>query len=75
MQGEMEFEEITKEILGAAYAVYNEMGFGFLESIYESCMVMELQDRGWIAESQKPIKVFFRGTVVGHFEADLLVAS
>jgi GxxExxY protein len=69
----MEFEELTKEIIGAAYSVYNEMGFGFLESIYESCMVMELQERGIVAESQKQIKVYFRGTVVGHFEADLLV--
>jgi GxxExxY protein len=69
----MEFEEITKEIIGAAYAVYNEMGFGFLESIYESCLVLELTERGLIAESQKPIKVYFRGNVVGHFEADLLV--
>jgi GxxExxY protein len=69
----MEFEEITREIIGAAYAVYNEMGFGFLESIYETCMMLELQERGLVAESQKAIKVNFRGTVVGHFEADLLV--
>lgn len=66
-------EELTKQIIGAAYAVYNEMGFGFLESIYESCLVIELTERGLIAESQKPIDVFFRGNVVGHFEADLLV--
>jgi GxxExxY protein len=69
----MELEELTREIIGAAYAVYNEMGFGFLESIYESCMIIELTERGLIAESQQPIKVYFRGVVVGNFEADLLV--
>jgi GxxExxY protein len=73
LERKMEFEETTKEIIGAAYAVYNEMGFGFLESIYESCMVIELTARGLIAECQKPIKVCFRGSIVGHFEADLLV--
>jgi GxxExxY protein len=55
----MEFEATTKEIIGAAYTVYNEMGFGFLESIYESCMLIELTERGLIAETQKPIKVYF----------------
>ena len=38
----MQYEALTKEIIGAAHAVYNEMGFGFLESVYESCMVVEL---------------------------------
>lgn len=69
----MEYEELTKQIIGAAFAVFNEMGFGFLESIYESCLMIELTERGLIAESQKQIDVFFRGNVVGHFEADLLV--
>jgi GxxExxY protein len=49
------------------------MGFGFLESVYESCMVIELTDRGLVAEVQKPIEVRFRGRAVGHFQADLLV--
>jgi GxxExxY protein len=69
----MEYEELTKQIIGAAYDVFNEMGFGFLESVYESCMVVELTERGLIAQAQQPIEVFFRGRVVGHFEADLLV--
>ena len=42
----VEHSESTKEIIGAAYAVYNETGFGFPESVYESCMVVELTDRG-----------------------------
>jgi GxxExxY protein len=69
----MELERLTKEIIGAAYAVYNEMGFGFLESVYESCMIVELTERGLIAEAQKAIRVYYRGKVVGHFEADLIV--
>jgi GxxExxY protein len=69
----VEHLELTKEIIGAAYAVYNEMGFGFLESVYESCMVIELTERGLVVQVQKPIEVRFRGQAVGHFDADLLV--
>ncbi len=69
----MQYEALTKDIIGAAYAVYNEMGFGFLESVYESCLVIELIDRGLIAEVQKPIEVCYRGQVVGYFDADVLV--
>jgi GxxExxY protein len=69
----VEHSEITKEIIGAAYAVYNEMGFGFLESVYESCMVLELTERGLITQSQEPIEVIYRGRIVGQFVADMLV--
>lgn len=69
----MEFESLTKEIIGSAYAVYNEMGFGFLESVYESCMVIELTQRGLAAQVQQPIEVCFRGQPVGYFDADILV--
>src|SRR5205085_5573321 len=69
----MEYEALTKEIIGAAYAVYNEMGFGFLESVYESCMVVEMTSKGLSAEVQKPIEVLYRGQPVGYFVADLIV--
>lgn len=69
----MQYEALTKEIIGAAYAVYNEMGFGFLESVYESCMIVEMTRRGLFAEAQKPIEVFYRGQPVGCFVADLIV--
>jgi len=69
----MQYEALTKEIIGVAYAVYNEMGFGFLESVYESCMIVEMTSRGLFAEAQKPIEVFYRGHAVGYFVADLIV--
>jgi GxxExxY protein len=65
--------ELTREIIGAAYAVFNEMGFGFAESVYESCMVVELQRRGSVVQAQSPIEVYFRGEPVGLFMADLVV--
>jgi GxxExxY protein len=69
----MQHESLTREIIGAAYSVYNEMGFGFLESVYESCMIVEMTSRGLFAEPQKPIEVFYRGHSVGYFVADLIV--
>ena len=50
----MEYKEITEKIIGCAYAVYNTMGFGYLESVYEKCMMIELRKAGFHAESQKP---------------------
>ncbi|PIS38149.1 MAG: GxxExxY protein, partial [Nitrospirae bacterium CG08_land_8_20_14_0_20_52_24] len=38
----MEHEDVTEKIIGCAYRVYNEMGFGFLESVYEKCLLIEL---------------------------------
>ncbi len=53
----MEHKELTEKIIGCAYRVYNKMGFGFLESVYEKCMLIELSKAGLNAESQKPILV------------------
>ena len=69
----MEYEELTKNIIGCAYRVYNSMGFGFLESVYEKCIQIELQKLGLKAEFQKPIKVQYEGINVGDFIADILI--
>jgi len=69
----MQHEEITQKVTGCAYRVYNQMGFGFLESVYETCMLIELEKAGLSVESQKPITVRYDGEVVGEFFADLLV--
>ena len=60
-------------ILGCAYRVYNKMGFGFLESVYEKCLLIELHKAGLNAESQKPITVYYEGEIVGQFAADIIV--
>jgi GxxExxY protein len=69
----MEQEALTEKIIGCAYRVYNKMGFGFLESVYEKCLMIELKKAGLVAESQVPIQVAYEGEVVGEFVADVLV--
>jgi len=69
----MEYKELTEKIIGCAYTVYNKMGFGFLESVYEKCMLIELRKSGLNAEPQKPITVYYDNENVGHFLADTVV--
>ena len=69
----MEHRELTEKIIGCAYCVYNKMGFGFLESVYEKCMLIELHEAELNAESQKPITVYYENEIVGEFVADILV--
>ncbi len=67
------FEPITAQILEAAFEVSNELGAGFLESVYESALFIALKDIGLRIERQAPIKVLFRNQLVGQFFADLLI--
>ena len=70
----MLFKEVTKEIIGAAYNVYNKMGFGYLEKVYENCMLIELSKiKELDIKSQCPIKVEYDGVDVGNYVADLIV--
>ena len=69
----MEYEKITETIIGCAYRVYNKMGFGFLESVYEKCLLIEMRKAGLDTETQKPITVYYDGEVVGEFVADMMV--
>lgn len=69
----MKHEELTQQIIGCAYKVYNAMGYGYLESVYEKCLVIELKKAGLKVEEQKPIPVFYDGEKVGDFIADLVV--
>lgn len=69
----MEYEELTRRVIGCAYAVYNRMGFGYLESVYEKCLLIELGKAGIRAASQVPIVVRYDGHIVGEFVADILV--
>ncbi|MEM9019117.1 MAG: GxxExxY protein [Planctomycetota bacterium] len=69
----MEHEGLTRQIIAAAYAVHNEMGPGFLESVYERCMVIAIEQMGLKVQAQKPVSVHFRGQPVGDYLADLLI--
>jgi GxxExxY protein len=65
--------EITKTVIGCAFEVMNEMGAGFLESVYGKAMLLALRQKGLSAVAQHPVRVSFRGECVGEFFADLFV--
>ena len=69
----MQHKEITEKIIGCAYRVYNKMGFGFLESVYEKCLLIELRKAGLKAIAQQAITVRYDGEIVGEFVADIVV--
>ncbi len=69
----MEYKNVTETVIGCAYRVYNKMGFGFLESVYEKCLLIELLKAGLDAEAQKPITVYYDDEIVGEFVADIIV--
>jgi GxxExxY protein len=64
---------LTERIIGAFYTVYNALGPGFLEAVYEKALAIELGEAGLHTVSQQPIAVRYRGHVVGEYFADLLV--
>lgn len=65
--------ELTGLVIQAFYEVYNELGFGFLESVYKKAMLIALRERGLRALDEIPIQVRFHGAVVGDFRADMIV--
>lgn len=71
----LKYEEITKEIIGAAFEVFNELGYGFLEKVYKNAMKVELDIRGVPSELESAIKVYFKKNLVGDYFADLFVSQ
>lgn len=67
--------KLTEKILGVFYAVYNEIGRGFLESVYCKCMQIALHEAGLHVQREVPIPVIFRNQDVGQFRGDLLVEN
>ena len=66
---------MTEAIIGAAYAVHNELGAGFLEAVYQRALAVELRLSGLNVELEVPLTVYYRSIVVGEYRADLLVAN
>ena len=64
---------LTEKIIGVFYRVYNTLGYGFLEKIYENAMMLELEKEGIPAVAPSPIKVSYGGRVIGEYFADILV--
>ena len=73
MESKLQQADVTEKIIGAAFAVYSELGYGFLESVYQRAMQVELQQSGFKCEIECPIKVKYRNIIVGDFRADLFV--
>jgi GxxExxY protein len=69
----LEEEDITGQIIGAAFEVHRVLGYGFLEKVYQKAMQAELISRGHGAEIESEIKVVYKGVVVGKYQADLFV--
>jgi len=70
---ELKHEMITRTVIGCAFEVINELGAGFLESVYEKAMLLALRQKGVSVLSQHPVKVIFRGECVGEFYADIFI--
>lgn len=66
-------KELTSKIIQAFYKVYNTLGYGFLEKVYENAMRVELNKMGISVEQQKNIKVYYESEMVGDYFADLLI--
>jgi len=75
MNSNYKHSELTGIILKAFYNVYNELGYGFLEKVYENAMMIELKKMGLVSEKQKPIKVFYEEILVGDYYADIIVEN
>lgn len=73
MNADLKHRELTQKIIGVFYEVYNELGHGFLESVYQKSLILALNEAGLTVHSPVDIPVWFRGQRVGDFEADVLV--
>ncbi|MCZ8197596.1 MAG: GxxExxY protein [Flavobacterium sp.] len=70
---ELLHKDLTDVILKTFYEVYNELGYGFLEKVYQNSLLIELRNKGLNVIPQKKIKVFYKGYEVGDYFADLIV--
>ncbi len=75
LEGETPFphKEVTEAIIGASFEVYNHLGYGFLERVYHRALQVELVRRIFRAELEKRITVRYKDTIVGEYDADLII--
>ena len=71
----MKYEDITEKIIKAFYTVYNTLGYGFLEKVYERAMMIELKKLGLNCMNQVQIKVFYANQIIGDYVADIIVEN
>ncbi len=70
---DFKYKELTEKIIMIFYKVYNKLGYGFLEKVYENAMMIEFKREGVSVISQASIKVFYENEIVGEYFADILV--
>lgn len=71
--GAMKHKELSDRVLCCFYNVYNRLGYGFLEKVYENALIVELRKNGLASRAQCPIKVHYDGYVVGEYVGDIVV--
>jgi len=69
------YRETTEKIIGAPFDVHRELGYGFLERVYQRALQVELLREGVSAEIERRIQVHYKGVIVGDYDADLIVAE
>jgi len=75
MNDNFKYTDITQKIIKAFYQVYNTLGYGFLEKVYENAILIELKSMGINVEKQKQIKVYYKEQQVGEYYADLIIEN
>lgn len=70
---DVKYKELSEKIIKVFYKVYNQLGYGFLEKIYEKAMMIDLKQEDVLAVSQFPISVNYEGQVIGEYFADIIV--
>lgn len=65
--------QLTEQVINGFYKVYNKLGYGFLENVYENALLIELQRMNMLVERQKRITVFYEGYPIGNYYADIVV--
>ena len=73
MNEKLLYEDLTEKIIKCFYKVHDALGDGFLESVYEKALLIELEDAGFKAESQRSLTVYYKGRLVGDFKADIVI--
>ncbi|MCD4755518.1 MAG: GxxExxY protein [Deltaproteobacteria bacterium] len=69
----MKYQELTHQIIEAAYRVHKILGYGFLEKVYQNALMIELAKRGIRAESERPLKIHYETEIVGDYLCDIVV--
>ena len=68
-------KQLTEQLIGSAFEVYNHLGYGYLEKVYQKAMQVELLRHGIMAELERRLTVQYKGVVVGDYDADLVIAD